>query len=172
MVPGWVGLELDLADFDETPYLPYVDLAAAAGVTLTTYAALGDSALHRRMLFGLNRTCSADIPDRGPFLSFEEYVEQRIEAPTIDHDGIVVALEGDEWVGFSTTSIRPGGYAFTEMTGLLRSHRGRGLSIPVKLAAIRFARCSGMPVLRTVQHPGNADAIAMNRRLGFVDASW
>lgn len=176
MVPGWVGLELDLATFDETPYLPYLDRARDAGIRLTTYACLGDREMHRRMLFVLNRACSADIPDPGAFLTLEEYVEQRIEAPTIDHEGIVVALDdrrpAGEWVGFSTTSIRPEGYAFTEMTGVQRSHRGRGLSLAIKLEAIRFARARRVPVMRTVHHPRNTDAIAMNRRLGYVDATW
>ena len=39
----------------------------------------------------------------------------------------------------------------------------------LKVMGIRFARSSGMPLLRTFHHPDNASAIAMNRRLGFVD---
>ncbi len=54
------------------------------------------------------------------------------------------------------------------MTGILRSHRGRGLSLALKLAAITFARESGVQWLRADHHPANAPAIAMNRRLGFV----
>jgi hypothetical protein len=35
--------------------------------------------------------------------------------------------------------------------------------------AIRFARSNGYHCLRTFHHPRNANAIGMNRRLGFVD---
>lgn len=76
------------------------------------------------------------------------------------------------WVGMATTSLRHAeGHAFSEMTGILRSHRGRGISLAMKLLAIGFVRSGGMRWLRTVHHPGNATAIGMNRRLGFVDYS-
>jgi hypothetical protein len=38
--------------------------------------------------------------------------------------------------------------------------------------AIDFARRSGLRWLRTFHHPANGSAIAMNRRLGFVDDPW
>jgi GNAT superfamily N-acetyltransferase len=61
------------------------------------------------------------------------------------------------------------GYAFSEMTGVLRPYRGRGLSLALKLLAVRFGRSEGYRWLRTFRHPRNASAIATNRRLGFVD---
>jgi len=57
----------------------------------------------------------------------------------------------------------------SEMTGVLASHRGRGRSLALKLLAIRFVRSSGYERLVTFHHPANTSAIAMNRRLGFVD---
>lgn len=74
------------------------------------------------------------------------------------------------WAGMSTTSLHPAeGYAFSEMTGVLAPYRGRGLSLALKLLAIRFVRVAGYRRLATFHHPRNASAIAMNRRLGFVD---
>jgi RimJ/RimL family protein N-acetyltransferase len=61
------------------------------------------------------------------------------------------------------------GYAFSEMTGVLRGHRGQGISLAMKLRAISYARSRGMHRLRAFHHPGNAAAISMNRRLGFTD---
>ncbi len=70
----------------------------------------------------------------------------------------------------STTSLHPAkGHAFSEMTGVLAQHRGQGLSLALKLLSIRFVRSSGYQRLATFHHPRNATAIAMNRRLGFVD---
>lgn len=69
----------------------------------------------------------------------------------------------------ATSLNREGGYAFSEMTGVLLSHRGRGISLAMKLLAIRFARVRGYRWLRTFHHPANASAIAMSQRLGFVD---
>ncbi|KUL41325.1 hypothetical protein ADL15_03455 [Actinoplanes awajinensis subsp. mycoplanecinus] len=59
--------------------------------------------------------------------------------------------------------------AFSEMTGVLAPHRGKGLSLALKLLAIRFARAAGCQRLVAFHHPENHTAIAMNRRLGFVD---
>ncbi|MDG4861099.1 GNAT family N-acetyltransferase [Streptomyces sp. T-3] len=165
----WVRLTLDLNAFDEAPFAARLRDSEQAGIEFTTLAALGDGAEHRWALYELNRTCAADIPERGAFYTYEEYLAQRIETPTFDPEGVVLALDSGTWVGMATTSIRPDGFAFSEMTGVLAGHRGRGISLAMKLLAIRFARARGMSRLRTMHHPLNASAIAMNRRLGFVD---
>ncbi|MYT55099.1 GNAT family N-acetyltransferase [Streptomyces sp. SID7815] len=92
-----------------------------------------------------------------------------METPTYDPQGVVLALDGGSWVGMATTSLQPEGHALSEMTGLLVGHRGRGISLAMKLLAIGFARSHGMHWLRTFHHPDNAAAIGMNRRLGFVN---
>jgi L-amino acid N-acyltransferase YncA len=70
----------------------------------------------------------------------------------------------------SATSLRPDrGFAFSEMTGVLAPYRGRGLSLALKLLAIRFVRAAGYRRLVAFHHPGNDVAVAMNRRLGFGD---
>lgn len=61
------------------------------------------------------------------------------------------------------------GFAFGEMTGVLTGYRGRGVSVAMKLPAIEFARQHGVHWLRAFHHPSNTRAIAMNRRLSFVD---
>lgn len=166
----WVRLELDVGRFDEAAFVPCLDRARSSGVELTTLAALGDTPGHRRALYTLNRTCSADIPERGAFYTYEEYVAERIEVATFEPRGVVIARHGGEWVGMSAVSLRPErGFAFSEMTGVLAPYRGRGLSLALKLLAIRFAREAGYVRLVAFHHPRNEAAIAMNRRLGFVD---
>ncbi|WP_433169015.1 GNAT family N-acetyltransferase [Kribbella sp. CA-247076] len=169
-MPAWVRLRLDLTTFDPAPYREYAERARTDGITFTSLAALGDTAEHRHRLYQLNKTCSADIPERGEFFTYDEYVATRLDVPAFRADGVLLALDGPDWVGLSMVSLHPGdGCAFNDMTGLLRDYRGRGLSLALKLLAVDFARRSGLPVLRTMHHPANASAIAMNRRLGFVD---
>jgi GNAT superfamily N-acetyltransferase len=166
----WVRLELDVDDFDEAAFEPYLTRARESGIGFTTMAEAGDTEEHRRALYELNRTCSADIPDRGDFYTYDDYVAQRVEVPSFDPAGVVLATHQGAWVGMSTTSLHPAeGYAFSEMTGVLAPYRGRGLSLALKLLAIRFVRAAGYRRLATFHHPRNASAIAMNRRLGFVD---
>jgi GNAT superfamily N-acetyltransferase len=167
---AWVRLVLDLTTFDARPFQPYVDRCRRAGIAVTTLAVLGDTEARRCALYELDRSCSADSPERGEFSTYEQYVDRRIDVPTFDPAGVVLALEEDRWVGFTTTSIHPeGSYAYSEMTGVLRSHRGRGLSLALKLPAVEHARAAGSRRLHTFHHPDNVAAIAMNRRLGFVD---
>jgi GNAT superfamily N-acetyltransferase len=166
----WVKLQLDVDGFDDEAFEPYLRRARESGVAFTTMAELGDTQEHRRALYDLNRTCSADIPERGEFYTYEAYVAERIEVPTFHPDGVILAIHDGAWIGMATTSLHPAEkHAFSEMTGVLASHRGRGLSLALKLLAIRFARQSGYRTLMTIHHPRNTSAIAMNRRLGFVD---
>lgn len=169
MVVEWVRLKLDLDAFNEARFAPYLRRCRQAGIEFTTMAALGDTAAHRHALYELNKTCSADIPERGEFYTFDEYLAQRIEIPTYDPQGVVLALDGASWIGMAAASLRPEGHAFSEMTGVLASHRGRGIALAMKLLTIGYARSHGVHWLRAFHHPGNTSAIGMNRRLGFVD---
>ena len=170
MAVEWVRLRLDLDAFDDARFDRCLRRCQESGIEFTTMAALGDTAEHRRALYDLNRTCSADIPGRGEFYSFDDYLAQRIDTPAYDPRGVVLALDGGRWVGMAATSLQAEGHALSEMTGVLAGHRGRGVSLAMKLLAIRFARAHGVRWMRTFHHPGNAPAIAMNRGLGFVEA--
>jgi GNAT superfamily N-acetyltransferase len=166
----WVKLELRVDRFEDAQFEPYLQRAQSSGIRFGTMADVGDSPADRRALYDLNKTCSADIPNRGTFYSYDEYVAQRIDVAIYDPNGVVIAAHGDDWIGMSVTSLRPAdGFAFSEMTGVLAPHRGRGLSLALKLLAIRFVRSSGYDRLVTFHHPDNQPAIAMNRRLGFAD---
>ncbi|ALG07745.1 GNAT family N-acetyltransferase [Kibdelosporangium phytohabitans] len=166
----WVRLRLDVDKFNDEEFTPYLRRAHEAGIELRTMANLGDTAEHRRELYELNKTCSADIPDRGEFSTYDEYLSQRIDVPTFDPRGVVLAIHERTWIGMSATSLSPTeGWAFSEMTGILPPCRGQGLSLALKLQAIRFVRSAGYRRLVAFHHPRNTSAIAMNRRLGFID---
>ncbi|WKX72368.1 GNAT family N-acetyltransferase [Streptomyces sp. XD-27] len=165
----WVKLELDVASYDADVFEEYVTRCRSAGIRLTTLADLGDTPEHRRALYELNKECSADIPERGEFFTYEEFVERRFAVPSYDPRGVVIALDGDTWVGLAATS-RHDDFLFNEMTGVRAPHRGRGISIAMKAYGMRFVRECGAKRVRTFHHPANASAISMNRRLGYVDA--
>lgn len=170
MSETWVRLELDVAGFDHDRFARYVTDCQLHGLRLTTLADLGDTPEHRRKLYELNKECSADIPGRGEFFSFDEYAERRFADASYDPRGVVIAVEGDDWVGMAATS-RHEGFVFNEMTGVRAGYRGRGISIAMKTFAMGFVRECGASRVRTFHHPANAAAIAMNRKLGFVDAA-
>jgi GNAT superfamily N-acetyltransferase len=166
---NWVHLRLDVDRFDGTEFEPYLQRAEADGIRFTTLAELGDTPENRRALYELNRICSKDIPERGEFYTFEEYLAQRIDVLSFTPEGVILALKDGEWIGMAAVSLHPG-KAYSEMTGVLAGHRGKGLSLGLKLLAIRFVKDKGYGGLEASHHPRNDAAIAMNRRLGFVDA--
>lgn len=129
---------------------------------------LGDVEANHRRLYELNRVCSADIPGRGPFYTYDEYRALRIESDYTP-DTTVIALDGSTWVGMSAASDRRDeGYFFNEMTGVLRSHRGRGIALAMKVIVVQLVRDLGASEIRTFHHPDNLAPIALNRRLGYV----
>ncbi|WP_078941122.1 GNAT family N-acetyltransferase [Streptomyces cellulosae] len=166
----WVKLELDVAEFNQNHFERYVTKCQSQGLRFTTLADLGDTPEHRRALYELNKECAADIPERGEFYSFDEYVEQRFEVASYDPRGVVIALDGEAWVGMAATS-RHEDFMFNEMTGVRASYRGQGVSIAMKTFGVTFAQQCGASTVRTFHHPANASAIAMNRKMGYVDAA-
>ncbi|MCS0638452.1 GNAT family N-acetyltransferase [Streptomyces sp. LP05-1] len=164
-----VRLELDVAAFDAARFAAYVTRCRAEGIRLTTPAVLGATPEHRRALYELNGECSADIPERGEFFSFEEYVERRFAVASYAPGGVVIALDGDRWIGMAATSVHDG-FLFNEMTGVRRDYRGRGVATAMKTFAMGFARERGARRITTLHHPANTGVIVMNQRLGFTES--
>jgi RimJ/RimL family protein N-acetyltransferase len=168
---AWVRLRLEVASFDPEAFAAEVDRCRREGIEFTTIAALGDDDANRRRLYELNRACSADIPGRGDFYTYDEYLAERIDVPSYDPETVVLALDDDEWVGLSAASDHHDqGYYFNEMTGVVRSHRGRGIALALKVLVIERVRALGVPVIHTFHHAANTAPIALNRKLGYVDA--
>ena len=90
MTADLVRLQLDVTDFDLARFQPYVDECRTSGIRLTTLSELGDTPEHRRALYDLNKECSADIPERGAFFTYDEYHRLRFEVP-VREDGDVNA---------------------------------------------------------------------------------
>ncbi|XVV15237.1 hypothetical protein ACQP2X_13095 [Actinoplanes sp. CA-131856] len=86
--------------FDDAEFAPYLHRARISDAGLTTMAELGDTADHRRALYELNKTCSADIPDRGTFYTYDEYVAQRIDVAGFDPRGVVLATRFARSAGY------------------------------------------------------------------------
>lgn len=164
-----VRLRLDLSGFNELPFLPSISRCETEGLAFRSLRELGDTSSNRSALYELNKLCSKDIPGRGEFFSFEEFCGRRF-GERYDPDGVILALDSESWVGLCATSDwSRSGFAFNEMTGVVRSHRRRGIALALKVLGVRFARTLGVSAVRTVHDAENHAAIAMNRRLGYVD---
>ena len=164
-------LRLDVPGVDLPGWEPHVARCADAGYTFVTVADLGDSLVTRRRLYELNRRCAADVPGRGAFFTWEDYVVERFAPDRWLPGGAWVAVHDHEWVGMSAFSDhRDRGYLFVTMTGVAAGHRRRGLATALKVRGIGTARALGVDTIRTFHAPQNTAMIALNRRLGYVDA--
>jgi GNAT superfamily N-acetyltransferase len=159
---------LDLGTFAEGAFARTLEGVRAAGIEFTTLADMGDTLQARRRVYELNRTISADVPGRGPFWSFDEYLKLRFDRAWYRADGVTLAVAGEAWVGLNQVGIHADeGLAFVEMTGVVVQYRGRKIGQALELMGIRCARRYGAGTLGTSIDVENAPMLAISRKLGY-----
>ncbi|WP_288434997.1 GNAT family N-acetyltransferase [uncultured Deinococcus sp.] len=159
---------LDLTTFDEAPFAPDLERAAAQGVTLTDLGGADAGRLARYLDFFAERL--TETPD---LAGHPRWSAAQVRASLhLDHDPhpewLVLATGPDGgWLGTSAL-VRYGDLAYNALTALTLPARGRGLALPLKLEAIRRARAAGLTRMKTNNLSTNAPMLAVNRRLGFA----
>lgn len=139
---------------------------AAAGIQLTTLAvrpALAEAA-HR-----VYATTQQDIPAAVPISSpaLDQWLKM-LDAPWFGRDRLWMAVMGGAPVALTLLVHEPvTGMVWTAMTGVLRSHRGRGLAHAVKLRSLAQAAQAGARRVLTYNDERNHPMLAVNRRLGY-----
>jgi GNAT superfamily N-acetyltransferase len=194
---GREGLDVwfDLADRDAVAFwanrgfeevgrerLSYLDLrveprpptAPPDGVTLVTLAERDDL---ERGMYRVGADGLADIPgvDRYDAGDFARWREAELGRPGMMPECSVVALAGDEVVGFTILvrmEARPE-VAEHEMTAVARAWRGKGLAGAMKSHQIALARAAGIALLEASNEARNAAMLAVNDRLGYrPQSAW
>lgn len=160
---------LDLASFDERPFVGALERARAAGYRFFTLADVGDTEEARRRDYQVNRRASLDIPGaEQTFAPFEEWLRFVCGASWYRPDGQIIAAHGDEWIGMAAVGYFAATNSMYNMvTGVDRAHRGHGVAQALKLLAIRCARRYGAVYIRTHNDSENAPILAINRKLGY-----
>jgi ribosomal protein S18 acetylase RimI-like enzyme len=161
---------LDLATFDETPYLPDIAALEEQNIRFCSLANFPDTPETRRKFYELNLAVVMDIP--GEDWNFENYpgfFEKRIlGSPRFKREGQLLAVDGDALVGFAAVSLfSESQSAYNATTGVIRAYRGRGIALALKVLSARYARQHGEQTLRTDNDSLNAPILAINRRMGY-----
>jgi GNAT superfamily N-acetyltransferase len=99
---------------------------------------------------------------------FETFTRSIFERPAVLLDSFFVARDGDRIVGLSYLLRRPEGDAEVGDTGVLSSHRRRGIARVLKMLVTRYAAQQGIPFVHTDNRADNAGMLAINRELGFL----
>ena len=160
---------LDLAAFDETPYLPLIAGLESQGLRFCSLADFPDLPETRRKLYDLNIITELDVPGSDDILwTYTEFDKFVFQAPWFCPAGQLLAVDGEIWAGMAAVSLSSDGQsAYNEHTGVLRTHRGRKIAQALKVIALRYARQNGAQVIRTDNDSLNTPILAINRKLGY-----
>ena len=125
----------------------------------------------RQELYSCNTVIWRDMPHEAhvewqdpPFETFTRSIYQR---PAVLLDSFFVARDREHIVGLSYLLRRPDGDAEVGDTGVLSSHRRRGIARVLKMLVTRYAAQHGIRVVHTDNRADNAGMLALNRELGF-----
>jgi len=125
----------------------------------------------RQELYRCNTTLWRDMPHEAHVEwqdpPFETFTRSIYERPAVLLDSFFVARDGDHIVGLSYLLRRPDGDAEVGDTGVLSSHRRRGIARVLKMLVTRSAMQHGIPAVHTDNRADNAGMLAINRELGF-----
>ncbi len=124
---------------------------------------------HDRGAYAVALEADADIPSGEPIVSgpYEQWHDRQFGALTV-RELSFVALDGDRVVGYAIVAKHTADTGEHAMTGVARSHRGRGIALALKQAQIIAARDAGLRFLRTQNDLGNASMRRVNEKLGYV----
>lgn len=152
--------ELDLSGPAET--LP----GPAAPLSITSLAEEPAPTAALRELYILDRSLSADIPQwAGHMPPFEQYAEHILSC---DPEAVLIARDGALPVAMAMSSIEEDGLTgYTDMLGVMPSHRRLGLARGLKLRTIAWARRRGLTRLRTHNNAASTAICTLNASLGY-----
>ncbi len=163
---------LDVAAFDAAPFAGIWERMARQGVQVLplTRAALRFPDWQRR-IWDLDWELKQDLnsfvnPVRS---SFEQFQRSVLGKRYFNPASWFVALDGDQWVGICRLmdlKDEPD-TLYHGLTGVLRSHRRRGIATALKISAIEYAWQCGARFIETETEENNP-IHALNLKLGYV----
>jgi mycothiol synthase len=169
-----IGMQLDLAAFDDRPYDVLLERLKGEGFYFTSMQELGNTEAAQRKLYALNDTASASTPGQGgehAWTSFEDFQKSVCKSDWYKPDGQIVAIEASTgaWAAMSAITRFTGrDHAYNLFTGVDIPFRGRQLGQAVKVLALRYAReILQVNIVRTHHNTKNLPMIAIDTRFGY-----
>jgi GNAT superfamily N-acetyltransferase len=162
---------LTLVDFDPSEFAGVVERVKASGVRIVPLAELRETDPEwRRKLYELDWLLSLDVPeiDEPKKREFEVYCRQTFDKPTFFPEAFFVALDGDEYVGVSMLepNLADPTKLQTDLTGVVRSHRRKGIATALKVHALTKAKTTEAQFVNTDNEENNP-MYPLNVKLGF-----
>jgi GNAT superfamily N-acetyltransferase len=167
---------IDVPAFDASRFEDPDEAMRRIGIRLATYGTLmtehaADVEAFQRALFTSVWPMVRDVPSPMPLPETPPPFEQArmfLMGPGVDHGTTVVALRDDEVVGLTFTAVKENGSAYTNLTGVARAERGKGVALAMKLRVLRALTERGVKLFGTTNDEQNAAMRGINRKLGYV----
>lgn len=172
-VMRWVISTLAVPDFDASQFAALRQKIAAQGIEIRPLSAQKSHDPNwQENLWELDWALTQDepLPYEPTKVPFADYVAKFIHEPGARHEAWFVALDDGRYVGMSqlmASELNPT-MMFTGFTGVVRSHRRRGLATTLKVNATAYAQKIGIQLIRTGNEEHNP-MVDLNKKLGFKD---
>jgi RimJ/RimL family protein N-acetyltransferase len=168
--------KLAVRDFDATKFQNLEQNIAKQHVKFRRLTDFEDSPETRENLYNLVRQSVEDDPGfEGEFETLEQFNDHIWKIYWDARDNWVLAVDGSKFVAMAGATPTDSETWHAHLTGVARSHRGRGLAQIVKAKSTQLARDSGARFVETSNDAKNIAMIAVNRKIGFVhvgDRYW
>ena len=138
------------------------------GITLVTFAERPDLI---PTVFAVDNEVSLDVPAHRTHepMTYAHWARENLEGPGAFPEACVIALDGDEVVGY--TALRRNGAESPEaenrLTAVRRAWRRRGIATALKRAQIERAREAGIERISTTNDETNVGMRGVNARLVY-----
>lgn len=163
--------ELDLSTFDPQRCDAADEWMRQQGITILAYPELAAMDPHvQRKCYAMQGESMTGMPASGERTrqSFEQFVQQIFESAAFIPEAFFVALDQGRYVGLSnlTNENDDPTRLTTDYTGVIPSHRRRGIASALKLRCLHYAKTNGVQTMVTSNDATNP-MYQLNRELGF-----
>lgn len=110
-----------------------------------------------------------DIPFASPtpHWPFDRFYKMAVKSGQLIPELSLVAYDDDVIAGFTTTADHQKKDGWTWMTGVARTHRGKGIAMALKVEALARAKAKGLRAMGTVNDEPNKAMRGVNIKLGY-----
>ena len=164
-------MHLQVDTFDATPYAGLEERLRALGIHVRTLSDLAGDADRDRQAYDLYWEVTEDVPREGELnvMPFREWAKWTLKDPLVPHDGYLISVCGDEYVGLAEFGTTPGSDVLQGgLVGVKRAFRRKGVALAMHVRAIAYARAHGYARIATSTAAANVGMRALYERLGFV----
>ena len=128
----------------------------------------------KRKIYDLYCNIMRDVPsnDEHTERTLWNFEKQKLKAPGFEPKAYFIALDKGQYIGQSSLwrqKSKPKEF-WTDLTGVARSHRRKGIALALKIKTVRFAYQSGAEYIVTDNEENNP-MFNINQLLGFIPRS-